>query len=358
MRRARRRLGRVGARANVRMRAPARGSGGQGKISRLMSPASRPRPEEAKLDALNALEASTDRAVLNDAVGKALQDKHYRVAGKGALLAEERQLAERIPDLLAAYARFLQDPIKRDPNCIAKKAIVRALVALECRDVQFYLEGVRYVQLEPAWGKPVDTAVDVRGSCALGLVNSGYPRAVQELASLLSDPEPRAREAAAQAISCGYPREAEALLRFKVLVGDEHPEVLSQCFTGLLAIAPEECMAFVAANLSHKDDAVRDFAALALGESRHALALKHLRERWNDVFVSDGMRGVLIRAAAVHRTDEAFDWLLSIIESGSKKQAQVAADALSVYERNTRLAERVKVALARRKEGRGAEGGA
>ena len=323
-----------------------------------MSPATRPRPEEAKLDALNALGESADRAVLNDAIGKALQDKHHRVVGKGALLAEERQLPEAIPDLLAAYARFLQDPVKRDPNCIAKKAIARALVALECRDTQFYLEGIRYVQLEPVFGGRADTAVDVRCSCAMGLVNSGYVRAVPELAALLADDDVRAREGAARAISCGYPREAEALLRFKVLIGDERPEVMSECFTGLLAIAPDECMALIASNLSHEDDAVRDFAALALGESRHPLALKHLRERWDDVFVSDEMRGVLIRAAAVHRTDAAFDWLLSIIGEGPKKQAEVAVDALSVYERNTKLAERVKAALASRKERRDLEGGA
>jgi HEAT repeat protein len=312
-----------------------------------MSVTNRPRPEEAKLDALNALD-SNDRTFLNESIGKALQDKNYRVVGKAASIAEERQLHERVPDLLAAYTRFLQDPVKRDPNCIAKKAIVRALVALECRDTQFYLEGIRYVQMEPAWGSPVDTAVDVRGSCAMGLVSSGYVRAVPELAILLADEEVRVREAAARAISCGYPREAEALLRFKVLVGDAHPEVLAECFTGLLAIAPDESLAFVASNLSHADDAVRDFAALALGESRHPLALKYLRDRWDDVFVSPEMRAVLIRAAAVHRSEEAFDWLLSIIESGGKKEAEVAVDALSVYERNAKLAERVKVALAKR----------
>jgi HEAT repeat protein len=319
-----------------------------------MSAANRPRPEEAKLDALNALEATTDRAALSDAVSKALQDKHYRVSGKGALLAEEHRLTEAIPDLLAAYARFLQDPVKRDPNCIAKKAIVRALVALEVRDAQFYLEGIRYVQLEPVFGGRADTAVDVRCSSAMGLVNSGYVRAVPELAALLADPEVRAREGAVRAISCGYPREAEALLRFKVLVGDE-PEVMSECFTALLTIAPEECMALVASNLSHQDEAVRDFAALALGESRHPQALKYLRQRWDGVFVSDEMRAVLIRAAAVHRSDEAFDWLLSIIEEGPKKQADVAVDALSVYERNAKLAERVKAALLKRKERRSAE---
>jgi HEAT repeat protein len=287
---------------------------------------------------------------LTAAVGTALQDKNHRVVAKGAALAEERSLHERIADLLAAYARFLQDPVKRDPNCIAKKAIARALVALECRDVQFYREGIQYVQREPVWGGSADTAVDVRCSCALGLANSGYVRTVPELAALLNDPEKHARAGAARAISCGYPREAEALLRFKVSIGDEDPEVLSECFTALLAIAPEECMSLVAAKLSSNDDAVRDFAALALGESRHPAALQHLRNAWDDVLVSPEMRAVLIRAAAVHRTEPAFDWLLSIIEEGTATQADVAVDALAVYERNTKLAERVQAALAKRKK--------
>lgn len=311
-----------------------------------MSATNRPRPEEAKLDALNALD-SNDRATFDAALSKALQDKNYRVVGKAASLAEEHQVTTRIPDLLAAYERFLQDAVKRDPNCIAKKAIVRALVTLECRDVEFYLKGIRYVQLEPVWGGTADTAVDVRGTCAMGLVTSGYVRAIPELAVLLADPEIRAREAAVRAISCGYPREAESVLRLKMLSGDQ-PEVLAECFTGLLAIAPEECMALVATHLSHKDETVRDFAALALGESHHALALDHLRRRWDDVLVSEQMRATLIRAAAVHRSEAAFDWLLTIIEEGSKKQAEVAVDALSVYERNTKLAERVKAALAKR----------
>jgi HEAT repeat protein len=318
-----------------------------------MSATNRQRAEQAQLDALNALDPN-DRAFLNEAIARALQDKSCRIVGKAAAIAEDRQLHERIADLLAAYARLLQDPVKRDPNCIAKKAIARALVALECRDTGFYLEGIRYVQMEPVWGGSADSAADVRGSCAMGLVNSGYARAIPELTALLADTDVRAREAAVRAISCGYPREAEALLRFKVLIGDEHPEVLSECFAGLLAIAPEECMALVASNLSHPDDAVRDFAALALGESRHPLALEYLRQRWDGVLVSAEMRAVLIRAAAVHRSEAAFDWLLSIIEEGPKKQADVAVDALSVYERNARLAERVKAALAKRSERAGA----
>jgi hypothetical protein len=59
---------------------------------------------------------------------------------------------------------------------------------------------------------------------------------------------------------------------------------------------------------------------------------------------------VLIRAAAVHRSEAAFEWLLSIIESSQRKLADAAIEALSVYERNSRLAERVQEALARRED--------
>jgi hypothetical protein len=56
------------------------------------------------------------------------------------------------------------------------------------------------------------------------------------------------------------------------------------------------------------------------------------------------------RAAALHRSDGAFEWLLIIIETGTAKLSGVAADALAVYERNTRLIEQVTAAKARRKE--------
>jgi HEAT repeat protein len=206
--------------------------------------------------------------------------------------------------------------------------------------------------MEPVWGGTADTAVDVRCHCASGLVNSGYFRAVQELTALLNDPEKHARGGAVRAISCGNPREAEALLRFKVLIGDADPEVLAECFTALLAIAPEECLPLVASRLSDRDDGVRDFAALALGESRHPAALKQLRDAWNDAYVSADMRAVLIRAAALHRSAEAFDWLVSIIETGSRTQAEITVDALSVYERNTKLLERVRAAMAKRDDGK------
>src|SRR5215470_6674168 len=92
------------------------------------------RPEERKLDALNALDPAVDRSQQNAAIKRFLADKHFRVVAKAARLAGERALHERMADLISAYARFLTDPVKRDPKCIAKQAIARALVELGCHD--------------------------------------------------------------------------------------------------------------------------------------------------------------------------------------------------------------------------------
>jgi HEAT repeat protein len=314
-----------------------------------MTESTRQKPEDRRLEALNALDPAADRGVQNAVIKKALADKHFRVVARAATLAEERSLRERVPDLTMAYERFLGDPIKRDPHCIAKQAIARALVSLECQDVGFFRAGICYRQLEPVWGGSTDTAIDVRCSCAMGLVATGYYRALQDLTVLLTDPEWRARAGAARAVSCGNPLEAESLLRLKVLIGDAEPEVIGECFTGLLGVAQEECLPFVAGYLSDANEGVRDFAALALGESHHPRAFEYLRAAWDAGSDRGGFGVVLIRAAALHRAEAAFDWLISIVEHGAEAHVDVAVEALSVYARNTKLGERVQAALAKRK---------
>ncbi len=61
-------------------------------------------------------------------------------------------------------------------------------------------------------------------------------------------------------------------------------------------------------------------------------------------------RGALIRAAALHRSEAAFEWLLDIIATASSKHAQAAVAALAVYERNSRLIEQIEAAKARRSD--------
>ena len=308
--------------------------------------ARRPQPNvDAELAALDELPG--DRAAKVAALQRALAG-HYRVAAKAARAAEDALLYELIPALESSFARFLDKPLKNDPSCFAKKALARALVALDASNVEFFTAGLRYRQLEPVWGGTADTAADVRASCAMGLVASGYPRALVELTALLNDAEAAARMGAVRAIACGNPREAELLLRSKALAGDAEPQVLGECFTGLLAVEPDESLKFVAAYLTHADEAVRELAALALGESRLDAALAPLKEAWGGVLVGDEFRRALLRAAAAHRSEAAFDWLLEIAAEARVPIAMAVIEALAPYKHNARLVQRLTSVLTER----------
>ena len=308
--------------------------------------ARRPQPNvDEELAALDELPG--ERAAKVEALQRALEGR-CRVAAKAARAAEDALLYELTQALKASYARFLDKPLKQDPSCFAKKALVRALVALDCNDVEFFLGGVRYRQLEPVWGGTADTAVDVRASCAMGLVASGYSRALVELTALLHDSDAAARIGAVRAIACGSPRDAELLLGAKALAGDAEQQVLGECFTGLLAVAPEESIMFVAAYLAHADDAVRELAALALGESRLDGALPPLKEAWNGVLLGEEFRRALLRAAAAHRSEAAFDWLLEIVAEARVPVAVTVIEALAPYKHNARLMQRLESVLTER----------
>ncbi|HUF74556.1 MAG TPA: hypothetical protein VMR74_16865 [Gammaproteobacteria bacterium] len=296
-------------------------------------------------DKLDELEAAVERAgadALPAVLALALGERSYRVVALAAHFAGQRRVYECVPQLLAAWPQFLEKPAKRDPNCLAKKAIVRALYDLDCDDVDFYLTAIRYRQMEPVWGGSVDTAIDVRCSAAVGLVSSGYSRALIELAGLLADAEPPVRTGAARAVACGSPREAELLLRLKALSGDEDALVLGECFTGLLSVEPDESPAFVARFLEDGNDAVVEAAALALGESRLPAALAFLQAAWEGVLVPAERRRLLVRAAALHRSDEAFDWLLGLAAESSAAIASEIVDVLAIYRHNEKLAGRLR----------------
>lgn len=82
---------------------------------------------EQKLEALAALRQVGDRAVLLEALRKALRDKSNYYVSKAAAMVGELGFVELTPELLAGFDRFLVDPVKSDPKCWAKEAIVKAL---------------------------------------------------------------------------------------------------------------------------------------------------------------------------------------------------------------------------------------
>jgi len=281
-------------------------------------------------------------------VREALADRHYLLIAKAAELAEERLLYALEPDLIAAYRGLLEDPAKRDPGCKAKGAIARALVALDAEDADFYVDGIRYRQLEPAWGSSVDTAVDLRVSCAIGLAASTHPRALIHLIDLLHDPEPHARSGAVRAIACTEPLAAEAVLRSKALSGDPEPEVIGECLSALLQVAGPEALDFVAAFLADPSAELRALAALALGGSHLDEALVLLRARWDAEPFKRGADRLLLRAAALHRSEAALDWLVELAASADRVSAEAAIAELAAYRNNSRVRVRLDAALSGR----------
>jgi HEAT repeat protein len=298
-----------------------------------------------RLEAYRRCCAAADAANLRDATRQALGDRHFLLVARAAEVCGERLLYDLEPDLIAAYRRFLDKPTKVDPQCTAKGAIARALVTLDSQDVSFYLAGIGYRQPEPVWGGRVDTAVDLRASCAMGLAATAYPRALIELVSLLHDPEPGARAGAARAIACTEPFAAEAVLRGKTLAGDREPDVIGECLAALLQVAPDDSPPFVARFLRERDAALRELAALALGGSRLEPALHLLREEWESQPLKRDSDRVLLRAAALHRSEPAFDWLLSVVAEGDRTSAEMVIRELAAYRSNARLQARLAQAV-------------
>ena len=289
--------------------------------------------------------ADGDPAALPAAVRLALRDPHPLPVARAAQLCDERLLYDLEADLVAAFERLRPLDYKCDPQCMAKGAIVRALVALDFQDAEVYRVGIRLRQAEPVWGGSVDTAVDLRATSAMGLVQTRYPRALIDLVSLLADPEPRARAGAARAIACAEPLAAEALLRAKALLGDAEPEVVGECLAGLLQVEPEETPGFVAGFLDAADPAIREQAALALGTCRLDLALELLRERWDAEPLKREPHRILLRGAILHRSEAAFDWLLDVVARGDPNTAAWLVEGLSVYRANARLGERLRAVV-------------
>src|SRR5690242_13807455 len=109
---------------------------------------------------------------------KGLADRVNLVAAKAAQVAADLRMTPLIPDLVASYNRLFENALSRDPQCWAKNAIVKALTDLDFADSAPFLQGYRYVQMEPTWGGKVDTAVTLRSLCVLALVQcADLPRA-------------------------------------------------------------------------------------------------------------------------------------------------------------------------------------
>jgi HEAT repeat protein len=261
---------------------------------------------------------------------KALGDRSNYYVAKAASRVARLGLVELIPDLTAAFDRFMIDAAKKDPQCWAKNAIVKALKDLGYSDANFFLRALRHFQPEAVWGGTEDTAGTLRGAAALALVACALPRLeiLEPLADLLAaDPAKTVRVEAALAIAQLSGADSALLLRFKALTGDKEPEVIGQCLISLLDISPDY-IPFVSRFLDSNHADVQAEAAAALGTSLDPRAAATLIDFYHRSSDSQLRRAILLSLGA-SRSSEAADFLLSLIPQAPFDDAGYAVRGLA-----------------------------
>jgi HEAT repeat protein len=298
----------------------------------------KPGPFDEKRAQIAALASAPPKAAAPE-LRRFLADKSGYLAGEAAEIAAKLELRELSPDLAAAFRRLVEEGHEADKGCLGKRRILEALLALEAYEPEAYLAGLCYVQPEPAFGKPVDSAGPLRGLCAHALVQIDFRDAVAEVTPLLVDPEPTARAEAAHALGRSGIAAAGPVLHLKVLTGDAEPDVLQNAYRGLLRLDPRRYLPVVARALRGGEGAPTEAAALALGESRLPEALPVLRGALASAAAPAARRSLLV-AIAISRSDEAIDLLVKLVTDGPEAHAAAALEALALHRHDTRVAER------------------
>ena len=302
---------------------------------------------EDQLARLAELRSEPSSPEARSEVARFLNARSSLLTAKAARIAGEWQATELIPELLSAFERFLVKPETTDKGCAAKVAILKALCKLEHSSPSVFLRGIRHIQMEPEWGRLVDTAAEVRGLSAIGLAQTAYPEALEEILPLLLDAERSARIGGVRAIAaCGLPGDT-LILRLKALSGDREPEVMGECFAALLRVEPVKSLAFVAAFLDGEQEAVAEAAALALGDARLEGAFDVLRIAFERPHTR-ALRRTLLLAMALLRREPAIDFLLDLVQTGDGQTSAYALAALAMYDQDAKLRERLESARASR----------
>jgi HEAT repeat protein len=282
---------------------------------------------EEQLDALEQLRLEPPQAVAAP-LRKALTHRSNYIVAKAADLVREFRLPDLIPDLLAAFDRCFDNPIKTDPQCCAKNAISRALAALEFQEVATFLRGMRHIQLEPVWGGNSDTAATLRATCALALVpchSLPETELLTYLIELFGDKEKSVRVEAARAVELVGSPTAALLLRLKATVGGDEPEVLGACYNGIIHLDGRTAIPWVSRFLAAADDAAAE-AALAIAADRSPQAFAVLHERFLQEH-DPWFQAILLSAIGLTRQQAALDFLLHLVRTESP-HAEAAIEAI------------------------------
>ena len=305
---------------------------------------------ENKLARLSELSGDEDADEARRELTRSLADKSAHVVARAAAVVGELGIAELAPELESSLEPFYDEPEKTDKGCIAKTAIIKCLAKLDEGSPEVFLRGLHHVQLEPAYGGAVDTAVELRCESALGLVASGYPDTVNELVTALTDQQAPVRLAAVRALAATGRSEVEALLRYKTLLGDEDLQVVSDALESLLVIAPRRSLPLAKRLLDSNDEAVAEAAALALGGSRCEEAFELLISRVGDFDFDLPLTQTIFLALSMLRREESIAFLIDLAATAPRRRAENVIKALAIHRYDPKVRQRLDKALGKRKD--------
>jgi HEAT repeat protein len=296
---------------------------------------------EDQLAALDALRQLPPEACI-EPLRKALAHRNNFVVAKAADLVRQLRLTQLTPELLTAFDRYFENPVKTDPQCWAKNAISRTLAAFEHQDAAVFLRGMKHIQLEPVWGGSSDSAGILRATCALALVQC---RSLTEadllahLVDLLGDKDKAVRVEVIRAIEQVGSPSAALLLRLRAVLGSglntDEAEVLGACYSGILRIEGTSAIPWVSNFLASADDPAAE-AALAIAGTHSAQAFAILRDEVlrDEVLRDRSSResnpwfgSVLLSAIALTRQDEALEFLIDQVRDDSPR-SEAAIEAI------------------------------
>jgi HEAT repeat protein len=287
-----------------------------------------------------ALRGIEDRQTLANGLASLLGERSSYVVGRAAELAAERGVRDAVPALVAALDRALRDPKSDDVGAAAAHALVRALITLEAgyEAEEVALRATRHTRWESVYGGAVDVAVGVRGNACILLAAMGSTQALRASSELLAEPDMRsprertswpARADAAKALAMIGSDGAAAVLRFKLLIGDAEPNVLSDCLAGLLAIERDAALPLAERMLTNDDDASQNEAALlALGGWRDARAFTAIKSHESRFLPDPAARELYLASIAMTRRPEAIDHLFDLATNGPRDVRPAAVAAL------------------------------
>ena len=279
---------------------------------------------------------------------RALDGHNNYLVATAAKIVEDQNLTVLFAEVRAAYERFFIDPVTADPQCWAKNALVKTLVKLGCRETAVYLRGLRHHQNEPVWGGQADTAGELRGNCVQALLmcqELGSAELLSILLEPLLDVDKSVRMEAARAIGQVGGISAALLLKLRILIRKEDPEILGACFSALLSMGHSDRLGSIAlvAEFLHDGEEAAAEAAFSLAETHEPAALAALIARRREG-ADAWFESVLDHAIVLTRLQGGMDFLLSMIEQDGRN-AVSAIEAISRLQNSPKVRARVANAV-------------